>query len=244
MKTPWMGMAAGWMLAMLLLSGAGPAQAAERDYVVILHGIARSSASMETLAEYLDANGFEPVNIDYPSTDHSIEGLIDWVHEKMEGLDLDPQRTTHFVGYSLGGLLVRGLIHKHRPDHLGRVVLMGPPNGGSEVADFWRGNFLFEWIYGPAGRELGVHDDGYREQLGDVDFELGVIAGDRSIDPLSSAIIPGADDGKVGIERTRIRGMKDHIVLHATHTFMMSNDEVMAQTLHFLKHGTFLKGAE
>jgi len=104
MKTPWMGMAAGWILTMLLLSGAVSAQAAERDYVVILHGIARSSASMETLAEFLDANGFEPVNIDYPSTDHSIEGLIDRVHEKMEGLDLDPQRTTHFVGYSLGGL--------------------------------------------------------------------------------------------------------------------------------------------
>ena len=110
------------------------------------------------------------------------------------------------------------------------------------MADFWRGNFLFEWIYGPAGKQLGVHENAYRDMLGEVDFEMGVIAGDRSIDPLSSAIIPGPDDGKVGIGRTRIEGMKDHIVVHATHTFMMSNEEVMAQTLYFLNHGAFRKG--
>jgi pimeloyl-ACP methyl ester carboxylesterase len=227
-----------------MISFAGPVGAGKGDYVVILHGIARSSASMEPLAEYLRGNGYVPVNIDYPSTQYSIEGLVSRVHEKMEGMKLDPNRTTHFVGYSLGGLIVRGLIHKFRPNHLGRVVLMGPPNGGSEVADFWKGIFLFEWIYGPAGKELGTHEDAYRGLLGEVDFELGVIAGDRSIDPLSSAIIPGPDDGKVGIGRTRIRGMKGHIVVHATHTFMMSNEEVMAQTLHFLNHGNFQKGTQ
>lgn len=231
-----------WALAFAIVLGAGRAETKDQDYVVILHGIARSSASMEPLAQYLRENGYVPINVDYPSTKHSIEELVDWVHEKLEGLKLDPERTTHFVGYSMGGLLVRGLIHEYPPPHLGRVVLMGTPNRGSEVADFWRGNFLFEWIYGPAGKQLGVHEDAYRDMLGEVDFEMGVIAGDRSIDPLSSAIIPGPDDGKVGIERTRIDGMKDHIILHATHTFMMSNEEVMAQTLYFLKHGFFRKG--
>ena len=120
--------------------------------------------------------------------------------------------------------------------------MLGPPNKGSEVADFFKGFFLYEKIYGPAGQELGTEHQDYSALLGGVDFELGVIAGDRSIDPISSTIIPGPDDGKVGVDRTRLPGMKDHIVIHATHTFMMNNKTVLKQTVHFLKSGEFKRG--
>ncbi|MGP0630371.1 esterase/lipase family protein [Nitrospina sp. 32_T5] len=231
-----------WILGLTLMVGEPePAWCVEKQCVVLLHGIARTSASMAPLAEFLEEDGYSTINIDYPSTDHSIDELVERVHEKLYASSWMPGCTTHYVGYSMGALIARGLIHKHRPEKMGRVVLLAPPNRGSEVADFWKNNFLYEWLYGPAGQELGTQKNAYRDRFGEVDFEVGVIAGDRSIDPLSSAIIPGPDDGKVAIPRTRLPGMKDHIVVHATHTFIMKNEEVMKQTLFFLKHGAFMK---
>lgn len=229
-----------WILTLALVTGErDPVWAEDRKCVVLLHGIARTSASMAPLAEYMEKRGYAAINIDYPSTDHAIDDLVERVNGKIIASSWTPDCTTHFVGYSMGALIVRGLIHKHRPEKMGRVVLLAPPNGGSEVADFWKNNFLFEWLYGPAGQELVTQQDAYRNRFGEVDFEVGVIAGDRSIDPLSSSIIPGPDDGKVSIPRTKLPGMKDHIVVHATHTFIMRNEEVMEQALHFLKHGEF-----
>ncbi|MCF8724280.1 pimeloyl-ACP methyl ester carboxylesterase [Nitrospina gracilis] len=229
-----------WILSLTLIAGEPDRVWAEgQECVVILHGIARTSASMAPLAAYLDENGYSAINIDYPSTDHAIDDLVERVHEKLLASPWTQECITHYVGYSMGALIARGLIHKHRPEKLGRVVLLAPPNEGSEVADFWKNNFLYEWLYGPAGQELGTQKNAYRDRFGEVDFEVGVIAGDRSIDPLSSSIIPGPDDGKVSIPRTKLPGMKDHIVVHATHTFIMKNEKVMKQTLYFLKHGAF-----
>lgn len=216
----------------------------EPEYVVLLHGIARSNRSMAPLADYLKKHGYAAVNIDYPSTRYCMDELVERLHQMMQALNLEKDRTIHFVGYSMGALIVRGLVQKHRPPHLGRVVMLAPPNGGSEVADFLKNNFLFKWIYGPAGQELGTNRDGCRDRFGDIDFELGVVAGDRSLDPFSSAIIAGPSDGKVSIERTQVPGMKDHIVVHATHTFIMRNEKAMTQTLHFLRHGVFYRGGQ
>tara|TARA_R110002073_G_scaffold15591_3_gene61168 strand:+ start:1502 stop:2104 length:603 start_codon:yes stop_codon:yes gene_type:complete len=194
---------------------------------------------METLVEHLDAYGYEVFNIDYPSTNHTIMELVDLVQKKIETLQRSSTQKINFVGYSMGCLITRGILFKYRPQNLGRVVMLGPPNQGSEVADFFKGFFLYQKIYGPAGQELGTEHQDYSELLGKVDFELGVIAGDRSIDPISSIIIPGTDDGKVGVGRTRLQGMQDHIVVHATHTFMMHNKTVLQQVVHFLQTGSF-----
>lgn len=218
--------------------------ASDKEVVVVLHGIARSSSSMETLAEHLETYGYQVVNIDYPSTDHTIIELVDLVHKKIEVLKINPARKMHFVGYSMGCLITRGIIHRYRPPNLGRVVMLGPPNRGSEAVDFFKEFFLFEKIYGPAGQELGTDHQDYSDLLGSVDFELGVIAGDQSIDPISSTIIPGPDDGKVAVARTRLQGMKDHIVVHATHTFMISNVQVLQQTSHFLRTGKFQRAVK
>jgi len=213
--------------------------APDKDYVVVVHGIARTYRSMRSLAKFLEANGYPVLNVDYPSTRIPLESLIEHINRKVAAFNRDHQRNIHFVGYSLGGLLVRGVIHRHRPPNLGRVVQLAPPNQGSEVADFWKSNFLFKWIFGRAGQDLGTKEKSFTRILGPVDYELGVIAGNRTWDPISSAMIPGPNDGKVSVESTKVPDLTDHMVLPATHTFIIYNREAWKQTLHFLECGKF-----
>jgi len=127
------------------------------------------------------------------------------------------------------------------PD-LGRVVMLSPPNGGSEVVDKLGQTFIFKWINGPAGQQLGTGNDDLPKKLGGVGFDLGIITGDRSINLLLSLVIPGADDGKVSVKSAKVKGMRDFIVIHATHPFIMKNRQAIEQTIHFLEFGKFHKG--
>ena len=194
---------------------------------------------MRSLAKFLKAQCYSVLNVDYPSTRIPLESLIEHINEQVVTFNRDFQRKIHFVGYSMGGLLARGVIRRHRPSNLGRVVQLAPPNQGSEVADFWKNNFLFQWIFGPAGQDLGAQEKSFDRILGPVDFELGVIAGNRTWDPISSAMIKGPNDGKVSVESTQVPGLTDHMVIPATHTFIICNREAWNQTVHFLKRGKF-----
>jgi pimeloyl-ACP methyl ester carboxylesterase len=209
------------------------------DYVILLHGIARTSRHMAKLEHLLASSGYRPINLDYLSTRHPLEELIEHVHEQIEKATPDKTRTIHMLGYSMGGLVVRGIINRHRPAHLGRVILLPPPNHGSEVADFLKDNPIYRHIYGPAGQQLATSQKNVQKILGKIDAELGIIAGDRSIDPFSSLLLKGVNDGKVSVESTKMEGMKDHIVLHANHTFFPNTKAVMEQVIYFLEHGQF-----
>lgn len=210
------------------------------EYVVLLHGLARTGRSMKTLEMKLSAEGYGVVNTGYASRSATVEQLADAIIPEAVAQAIEKgARKIHFVTHSMGGILVRYyLAHNDLPE-LGRVVMLAPPNNGSEVVDKLKNNFAFKWLNGPAGQELGTDDAGLPQRLGRVDFDLGVIAGDRSINLLLSRIIPGPDDGKVSVETTRVGGMKDHIVIHATHPFIMKNREAINQTLTFLKKGRF-----
>jgi pimeloyl-ACP methyl ester carboxylesterase len=208
------------------------------DYVVLLHGIAYTNAQMRPLARYLDAHGFETLNITYPSTKYDLQTLADWLHERLDAT-LKERKPVHFVTHSMGGLLARAYLHKHRPENLGYVVQIAPPNRGSEVADYWKNTWIYKKIYGPAGQQLITEQDSINSIFGVVDYPLGVIAGNCSIDPISSWILPGEDDGKVSVERTKLDGMADHITLPVTHTFAPCNKEVKHQVLSFLTERTF-----
>ena len=196
---------------------------------------------MELLAERLAEAGWRVENVAYPSTDHDIEALARIaVPEGIERCGGERAERIDFVTHSLGGILVRAYFQQSTPENLGRVVMLGPPNQGSEIVDSvadWPG---FDWLNGPAGRQLAAHPDSYVRQLGPVSFELGVIAGTDSINPLSP-LLPKPNDGTVSVAATRVEGMRDWIALPVTHTFMMRDDAVMAQTIMFLRTGRFAR---
>lgn len=212
-----------------------------RDGVIILHGIFRTHRSMRKLANFLEVNGFEVLNLGYPSTKHSIEAIADAIHARINAFAGSIPGKVHFVGYSMGGLVIRAYLHRYKPLNLGRVVLIGTPNQGSEVADFLQNRKLYRMLYGPAGQQLITDQSSFAHHFGAIDYEVGVIAGNRPLDLISSRIIGKENDGKVSIESTRLMGMKDHVVVPSSHTFFPSNREMLFQTLIFLQHGNFNK---
>lgn len=227
------------LLMWIFLLSASLAQADE--CVVLLHGLMRSSMSMNKMQRALDDAGFLTVNIDYPSRDHTIEELAEMaVPEGLEACrEFDNVERIHFVTHSLGGILVRQYLENEAIEDLGRVVMLGPPNQGSIAADDMEGVPGFDWINGPAGRQLGKGEDSVPLRLGPANFELGVIAGNRTIDPITSAVLENPDDGRVSVEDTKLEGMSDFIVVEHSHAFMMRMRTPIEQTIAFLKNGKF-----
>ena len=210
------------------------------EYVILLHGLCRTSKSMVPMERALTPSGYRVENVDYPSRTASIEKLSD---DAISRAVADCQKAgavkIHFVTHSLGGILVRSYLSRHTIPNLGRVVMLGPPNQGSEVVDKLGSWWLFKKLNGPAGKELGTDKNSTPNTLSAANFCVGIIAGNRSINWINSWLIPGRDDGKVSVERTKLAGMTDHIIIASAHPFLMRNRAVIGQTIHFLRQGQF-----
>ena len=211
------------------------------ENVILLHGLCGTSHSMTKMQRALMDAGYTVWNVGYPSRTALIPKLADdAIGRALAECRQNGATRIDFVAHSMGGILVRSYLARHSVPELGRVVLLAPPNQGSEIVDKLGGLELFKWINGPAGNELGTDNDSLPNQLGPANFPLGIIAGDRSINWIASLfLIPGPDDGRVSVKRAGLGGMTDFIVIHATHPLIMRNNEAIRQTVAFLQTGTF-----
>ncbi len=226
----------------LLVDGhaAGKALDPRESQVVLLHGLARSSDSMQPLAEHLQEQGYTTCNVSYPSTEHAIAALAeDFVLPAIRACFPQKDRPVSFVTHSLGGIIVRQLASTNPGLDFGRVVMLAPPNHGSEVIDKLGGLWLFQTINGPAGSELGSASDSLPNSLGPAPFEVGVITGDFSINWILSTLIEEEDDGKVSVESAKLEGMSDFKIVSVSHPFIMKDREVWGLVVNFLKRGAF-----
>lgn len=211
------------------------------ECVVLLHGLARTSLSMEPMVWALEDAGYRVANIDYPSRDMKIEALAPLAVEAglAECAASGSNHAVHFVTHSLGGILVRYYFSDKAFAVPGRVVMLAPPNQGSNASDALQDVPGFDWLNGPAGYQLGKGEDSVPLQLGKPAFEFAVIAGDRTIDPVTSAVLDDPDDGRVSVADTRLEGMRDFRVVGVSHAFIMQKSEVIELVKNFLDHGSF-----
>lgn len=233
-----MSVTSGKLLA-VLLACAITSQAQAEVTVVLLHGLARSPGSMSKMESALQEAGFSTCNVGYPSTKYTVEEIAtqfvipDIKKCVMEGSPVS------FVTHSMGGILVREIRRIEPALQFGRVVMLGPPNRGSELVDLMKGWSLFQWINGPAGQQLGTEADSLPNRLGEADFEVGIIAGNKPFLEPFTRYIDGPSDGKVSLESAKLDGMTDYTILPVTHSLMMRDQQVIDQTLSFLTEGHF-----
>jgi triacylglycerol lipase len=233
------GISGCFVLIIFAMHAIGPLPNENRETVIILHGLGRTSFSMQILKNRLQHAGYRVISKSYASTQGAISDHVVWLEGLLDECDREDNVPTHFVTHSLGGIVVRKYLAKHPMANLGRVVMLSPPNQGSEVADCFKDWKLFHLAMGPSGQELGTENGSTPNALGPVEFELGVITGDASLNPVTSWLIPGPDDGAVAVRSAKVDGMTDFWVVHRSHTFIMNASEVADEVIAFLKTGSF-----
>lgn len=212
------------------------------ETVVLLHGIARTGKSLRRIENALQKSGYQTLPITYPSRQYDIEAIADY----LAAHDLNPAfwqaaGKVHFITHSMGGLVARCYLERYPQDNIGRIVMMGPPHGGSPIADLLHKFPLYNWYYGPAGRDLTTQ--ARQQDQTRPGYQTGIIAGSASWPyVIARHFIRGKSDGRVSVDQTKWPGMVDHITLPATHTFMMNRKDTRHQVLHFLRHGRFDQG--
>jgi pimeloyl-ACP methyl ester carboxylesterase len=207
--------------------------------VVLLHGIARTARSLRRIERSLQQAGFATLNLDYASRKKTLEVLAEDIHPQVSAFADACAGPVHFVTHSMGGLLARVYIARHRPARLGRVVMLGTPNGGSEVADRLKSFQLYRAFYGPAGQQLTT--DAALATLPSIDYPVGVVAGTRTLDPIASYfILPRPNDGRVSVQSSKLDRMTDHVTIETPHNGLIRHAAATAQTIAFLRAGQFM----
>lgn len=212
------------------------------ESVILLHGLGRTRFSMRRIQRNLESTGFSTHNCGYPSTRLSIEQLADrFVATAVDELKRRNAARIHVVTHSLGGILMRSYLHNHALPEGSRIVMLSPPNQGSEVVDFLQEFRCFGWLLGPSALQLGTGSESFPNRLGRIACQTGIIAGSVSSDPWFSWLFPGAHDGKVSVQRARLEGMTDFLVVPCGHTRIMQSPIILVQIQNFLRYGHFLR---
>jgi pimeloyl-ACP methyl ester carboxylesterase len=211
------------------------------DGVVLLHGHGRTGLAMGFFAQALRRAGHATLAPSYGFR-RAMPAILERIGPDVERFAGGLPGQLHFVTHSLGGLVARALIARHRPPKLGRVVMLGTPNQGSELADLLFRLNLSAAILGPvAGHLTTLRSAADEALLGQVDYPLGIVAGNRSLTPVPRRLLPPPHDGMVSVAATKLAGMADHIVLPVPHSLLCHHPQSIAQALHFLAHGHFAR---
>ena len=222
-----------------------PAHAADSDtasaeVVVLLHGLGRNNTAMWRLAGRLEDAGYDVHRVGYQSFKATPEEMIESITAQIDECCANETRRVHFVGHSLCGLLIRAYLAEQRPPELGRTVLIGTPNNGTEMADHFKDHKLVELLL-PTATELGTDADSLPNRLPQPDYPVGIIAGVVDSE-LSEHFFPGPNDGMVPVASTRLENMADFIEIDTGHSMMRYDEDVALQVIHFLERGRFHHG--
>lgn len=210
--------------------------------VILLHGLARSHSSMEKLATYLQSYDYTVINQDYSSTKKSVEEIADMEIPLMVSACLEHHPDhIYFVTHSIGGIVLRQYLQTHNLPKTTRMVMLGPPNHGSPLADLLHNEVLFKMITGPSGQELTTESTSLPNRLDrHLPYQIGIIAGNVSFFPFSKWFFHEDNDGKVAVSSTQLIGMKDFIILPISHTLIMRSPMVEEQIVHFFEYARFI----
>ena len=215
------------------------ARTASGEPVVLLHGLKRSRYSMNKIAKALDKAGYDACNINYPSNRLPATALVAHIKEQITvcfGSDVGP---VNFVTHSMGGIMVRALAESPEPPQINRVVMIAPPNKGSEIVDLHRTSRMFRWLMGDVATQLGTDTNSLPLRLGPAQFDVGVIAGDGLSNPMGLWVFDEPSDGTVAVRSTKLDGMNDFIVVPFGHTLIMRKKKVINEVLYYLENGQF-----
>lgn len=204
--------------------------------VIMLHGIVRSSKSMSRMQKSLGEAGFVPVPFDYPSTQANLDKCSEFLDSVIRSLD--GVKEISFVTHSMGGLVVRNWLKEHKDKRVRRLVMIGTPNKGAEMADKLRDWKIYKLILGPAGQQLFSGDGSDASKLPIPKFEFAVIAGARGTAEGYNPLIPGDDDGTVAVKSAFLEGATDSELFPVLHSFLPVNPDVVKSTARFLKTGS------
>ncbi|MFO7896341.1 MAG: alpha/beta fold hydrolase [Candidatus Cloacimonadales bacterium] len=208
----------------------------QTECVVLIHGLGDVKLSMLKLKNEIEAAGFATYNIGYPFGKKVEEVATDEFAAAIAACQ--EYDKIHLVTHSMGGLIARYYLSDNRLPAGSRIVMLSPPNQGSQVADYFADSRLYNLFYGAAGQDVST-DSKLLDKLKPLKYEVGIIAGDRSFNPFFSDLLPGADDGKVAVQSTKLAEMTDFMTISATHLMIKYHPEVARQTIHFLKNGKF-----
>lgn len=219
-----------------------PYSAMANELVILLHGLARSSHSMDKIQERLEDEGYATLNISYPSLKYSIKDQVEiniWPQIEAN-IAKGNYSKVHFVGYSLGGLISRYIVENYSIANLGNIVQIASPNQGSDLAFALKNGHWYKKLFGPAGQDLAKGSPFIASLNKKVDYSLGVIAGTMTLNPITSIfMLDGKDDGTVTLKSTEIAGMKEHIKIHSSHTLILRHEQTIENVVSFLKSGNF-----
>ncbi|WP_223670793.1 esterase/lipase family protein [Kangiella shandongensis] len=214
----------------------------KKEAVILIHGMGRSHRSMRKLEVFLKAKGYVTYNRSYPSTVANVErSAVHYINSALANISHESISTVHFVTHSLGGLLVRYFLSNHQMKKLGRIVMLSPPNQGSEVAERYRKHFWYKWITGIPGQQLYQNNNPLLKELKPLKTEVGIIAGTRSSDPWFNHAFEHPHDGKVSVNGAQLPEMKQMIQVPHGHTFIMNKASVKNHIANFLATGNFYR---